>query len=1290
MDILTLHGCGIEMKNGRSIGFIMVIMFIITGILPLLDTEGIQSGPIVQVTIDGQFIEVGTETTVTVFVYEMDGEVQVGIALKTVTPSVTLGSIEPGSLVTDVNGYCQFTYHAPDEIEGPTDVTVTATVENGAIDIQGSKDLKVTYKLYAVVTGPDQIEKGGKYQAYTVTVLANGEPQPGSYLTITAWGAGTLGNYGRETNSTGESSFTITPEDRTGSITVTIQLGKQDHMSSAISKMIYVVEELDPLDIEVVYDEHPFKNWGAHRFGVKVTRGGTIVPDIDVWFTASRGHFLENIISTGSEGTAWAVHIASSLSNDKWSGDVTINISVNDGAERISWTEDFFVDDRYVDLNAKLETYTGYGLKNGQVFPGDVITDTPHIKEVTIAGRIDHSADMTLDFILEDPEDNIVSSMIIADGLDSFDSRTIFNDIVNLYTVPADPVEGNYTLTYRLKDRDGIHTYKELLMWYQVHVSKEGIGDWTFMYYFAGDNDLATIMDRVTDRLDNEGTGGKFNAFSFFDRSYKFNDVEPYDGPQQDGARKWDIDDKKSHGTFYHDQVQSDESSTLMDFMRWASFLGPAENYCLVLSDHGYGHHGICEEERSFTTDIMKPNKIAGVLNTFSHHRRKIEVIVLSGCKMAELSTSARLAPYVNYQVSPQTDLYKHHGLDTQKVFSHLKSNYDWDSHTPNPIQVGSDFLSGFNEVAGGTEFDAQVSLFDSNILLEFISAYNDLFKDIVENWSLLGETIYDAYMEVEKREGPWEGKFEYADLLQFLYSIRDHLIGYINHPVGHSIFTSTMELIDSYEDVIINSNSIDGDCGLNVQMPRRETYLAMDQYLSYYWNSVYDNFRRCVSLIFNHDNPNAGSDDEDEDDDIFNPLDPVDGQIIDEDGIGDAVVINLNPRQNYTRAVTKIILDCHMAGTLGSGPTNGSLKLRRVIEGSNEDQQIKLKFPERGVYNIAIKVLDEDNRIIQEDRVGPFFMNVSNITDPEPNISIGSSLSDIYVGDEIEFTTDIQDISGYEISWDLDHRDGVYIDSFSDKVQWRYMRSGNVSVNCVISDGIWTYSECLDIEVLEKVGNEPPVAGMTARLVDNVTMILDGAVLSSDPEAGSLEYRFNFGDGNWTDWDDGGITTHRYSNEGIYNCSLIVRDRRGNTSDRVYLKVDTRDLSALPNIGELPLKKSANVGMEVVIDIPETGTDDGLLFFIDWGDGNSTRDYSPDMIFKHTYSVEGDFYLTIRAMDPDGLETLEHILIEVHGEEDEGPFPILVPILIGVALLLIMIIVLVVFVTRRGTSIEE
>lgn len=212
----------------------------------------------------------------------------------------------------------------------------------------------------------------------------------------------------------------------------------------------------------------------------------------------------------------------------------------------------------------------------------------------------------------------------------------------------------------------------------------------------------------------------------------------------------------------------------------------------------------------------------------------------------------------------------------------------------------------------------------------------------------------------------------------------------------------------------------------------------------------------------------------------------------------------------------------------------------------------------------------------------------------------------------------------------------------------------------------------------------------MSARLVDNVTMILDGGVLSSDPEDESMEYRFNFGDGNWTDWDQRGNATHRYSNEGIYNCSLIVRDRRGNTSDRIYLEVDTRDLSRLPNIGELPVKISANVGKEVVIEIPETGTDDGLLFFIEWGDGNSTRDYSPDMVFKHTYSVEGDYYLAIRAMDPDGLETMEHILVEVNAEEDEDPFPILVPILIGVALLLIGIIVMVAIITRRRTEIEE
>ena len=122
--------------------------------------ESILTTPVVDVNISGQMIEAGDSTTVTVRVENSDGESTTPMDLVEVTLSVTLGTFEPSSAITDVDGYCQFTYHAPEEIEGPTDVTVTATVENGALDVQGSGDLKVTYGEWQLEKQSQHVQQG--------------------------------------------------------------------------------------------------------------------------------------------------------------------------------------------------------------------------------------------------------------------------------------------------------------------------------------------------------------------------------------------------------------------------------------------------------------------------------------------------------------------------------------------------------------------------------------------------------------------------------------------------------------------------------------------------------------------------------------------------------------------------------------------------------------------------------------------------------------------------------------------------------------------------------------------------------------------------------------------------------------------------------------------------------------------------------------------------------------------------------------------------------------------------
>lgn len=96
--------------------------------------------------------------------------------------------------------------------------------------------------------------------------------------------------------------------------------------------------------------------------------------------------------------------------------------------------------------------------------------------------------------------------------------------------------------------------------------------------------------------------------------------------------------------------------------------------------------------------------------------------------------------------------------------------------------------------------------------------------------------------------------------------------------------------------------------------------------------------------------------------------------------------------------------------------------------------------------------------------------------------------------------------------------------------------------------------------EVEAGIGNNAPTAGIGAELKKSGVMTLISS--SSDPDGDDLEHRFNFGEGNLTDWIDQDEAKHHYSKVGTYNCSLIERDSKGAISDRSFVLVEVKTVS--------------------------------------------------------------------------------------------------------------------------------
>ena len=87
-----------------------------------------------------------------------------------------------------------------------------------------------------------------------------------------------------------------------------------------------------------------------------------------------------------------------------------------------------------------------------------------------------------------------------------------------------------------------------------------------------------------------------------------------------------------------------------------------------------------------------------------------------------------------------------------------------------------------------------------------------------------------------------------------------------------------------------------------------------------------------------------------------------------------------------------------------------------------------------------------------------------------------------------------------------------------------------------------------LSVDVEAVAPNAPPVArlevvGDPAAPFKDVTA---NASLSTDPDGDVLEYRFDWGDGEVTQWSQDPVATHAYDEPGEYNITLTVRDDHG------------------------------------------------------------------------------------------------------------------------------------------------
>ncbi|MGB5490341.1 MAG: PKD domain-containing protein, partial [Woeseiaceae bacterium] len=146
--------------------------------------------------------------------------------------------------------------------------------------------------------------------------------------------------------------------------------------------------------------------------------------------------------------------------------------------------------------------------------------------------------------------------------------------------------------------------------------------------------------------------------------------------------------------------------------------------------------------------------------------------------------------------------------------------------------------------------------------------------------------------------------------------------------------------------------------------------------------------------------------------------------------------------------------------------------------------------------------------------------------------------------------------------------------------------------------------------------------------------IVFDGSG-STDSDGSIVSYAWDFGDGNS---GTGSSPTHTYQSDGTFTVALTVTDDGGATNTA----------STTATITPAPIPPNANaggpysgvVGSVIGFDGTASSDSDGTIVSYAWdfGDGGVASGPSP----THSYSVDGNFTVTLTATDNDGLTGID------------------------------------------------
>jgi outer membrane protein assembly factor BamB len=177
---------------------------------------------------------------------------------------------------------------------------------------------------------------------------------------------------------------------------------------------------------------------------------------------------------------------------------------------------------------------------------------------------------------------------------------------------------------------------------------------------------------------------------------------------------------------------------------------------------------------------------------------------------------------------------------------------------------------------------------------------------------------------------------------------------------------------------------------------------------------------------------------------------------------------------------------------------------------------------------------------------------------------------------------------------------------------------------------------------------NQKPIASAGPdQIVKFAEIVQFWANGSYDDNNDQLIYKWDFGDGIITGWQNENSISHVYNKSGKFNVTLSVSDGELIGNDTCYITVRNASLNS-PPIPKIKPVENIEVGETVILSGEDSWDEDGYITIYQWYFGDGNKEWSREPTFIYAWNKVGTYKLTLTVVDDGEAENSTSIEIFV------------------------------------------